>query len=77
MPGTPPGGVGGMPSLIKNGTNGFLVEPNEPIRIAEKVIELIHNDSLRMKIGKKARDTIVKEYSWEKFITGLINEIKK
>ena len=69
--------VGGMPSLVKDGINGFLVEPNNPKMIAEKIIELIKNDSLRKKIGTKARETVEKEYSWEKFIDGLINQIMK
>jgi len=61
--------VGGMPSLVLNGINGFLVEPDEPKIFAEKVIELINNDSLRMEIGKNARETVVKGYSWENFVS--------
>jgi len=66
-----------MPSLVKDGINGFLVEPNNPKIVAEKVIELFHNDTLRKEMGIKARQTVEKEYSWDNFIDGLINQIKK
>ncbi len=69
--------VGGMPSLVLNGINGFLVEPDEPKIFAEKVIELINNDSLRMVIGKRARETVVKDYSWENFVSELTKILKK
>ncbi len=69
--------VGGMPSLVLNGINGFLVEPDEPKSFAEKVIELINNDSLRMEIGKNARETVVKDYSWENFVSELTKILKK
>jgi len=64
--------VGGMQSLIINGINGFLVEPDDSESVAEKAIELLFNDSLRAKIGKNARDTIEKNYNWDNFIDGLI-----
>ena len=69
--------VGGMPSLIRNGINGFLVEPNKPEIFAEKIIELLFDGSLREKIGRRARETMVNEYSWEKFVEGLIEIFKK
>ena len=68
--------VGGMPSLIINGINGFLVEPDNPESVAEKAIELLIDDSLRVKIGKNARETIEKKYNWDNFIDGLTNIIQ-
>ncbi len=68
--------VGGMPSLIINGINGFLVEPDNPESVAEKAIELLIDDSLRAKIGKSARETIEKKYNWDNFIDGLTNLIQ-
>jgi len=69
--------VGGMPSLVKDGINGFLVEPNNPKIVAEKIIELLNNDSLRKKMGTIARQTVEKDYGWDTFLDGLINQIKK
>ena len=65
--------VGGMLSLIKNGINGFLVESDNPEAVAEKAIKLLTDDSLRAEIGKNARETIEKKYSWDSFIDGLTN----
>ena len=50
--------------IIKNGETGFLVDgKNEWISILKK---LINNKELRARIGKNARDQVVKNYSVEK-----------
>lgn len=69
--------VGGMPTIIKDQLNGFLVEPNNPKVVAQRIIELLKNDSLRDKVGKNARETIEKEFSWDNLIDGLIELFKK
>ncbi len=64
--------VGGLPEFIKNGENGFLVEPKNPKDIAEKVLLILGNNQLREKMSKNNREK-VKEYSWE----NVINELEK
>lgn len=56
--------VGGIPEIIKNGENGFLVEPKKSKAIAEKVLLLIENEKLRNMIIEKNKED-VKRYCWE------------
>jgi len=59
--------VGGLPELIKDGENGFLVEPKNPEQISEKVLLLLEDDKLREKISNNNKEK-VKRYSWENVI---------
>jgi len=69
--------VGGMPNLIKDKINGFLVEPNNPQSVAKQAIELLKDDSLRARIGKEARNTIATRCMETNYIDELINLFKK
>lgn len=56
--------IRGIPEIIKNGENGFLVESKNPEAIAEKILSLFENNELRKTISKKNKED-VKRYSWE------------
>jgi glycosyltransferase involved in cell wall biosynthesis len=57
----------GIPYVVDDGFNGFLVEPRNPIDMATKIIELSKNENLRYKFGQNGRDKFVAEYSMDKF----------
>ncbi len=44
--------VGGIPTIVKDGENGFLVEPNSVSDLAEKIQKTIHHNWNREKIRK-------------------------
>ncbi len=50
--------VGGIPLQIKNGVNGFLVEPRDIKGAAECVIEILQNPSLAKKLGEKGKESV-------------------
>ena len=52
--------VGGIPLQIKNGENGFLVEPNDTRGFADIIIDILKNPKLSVKLGQKGK-TVVKE----------------
>ncbi len=62
--------IGGLPEIIQDGENGFLVEPMSPEQIAEKVLLLLEDDELRQRISSNNRAR-VKEYSWESIVQKL------
>ena len=62
--------VGGLPEIVKNGVNGFLVEPKNPEQISDKVLLLLGDDVLRERISKNNKDK-VKDYSWESVVERL------
>jgi len=59
--------VGGIPEMIANGENGFLVPPRNPDMLAEKIIELLQNPVLAQKFSRASLEKI-KEFSLEKMV---------
>lgn len=57
---------GGIVSVIKDGENGFFVNPRNSKQIAETVNMLLLNDKLRQKVSKNAAKTIADNFTWEK-----------
>ncbi|MCB9480665.1 MAG: glycosyltransferase [Desulfobacteraceae bacterium] len=47
---------GGIPELIDDGVNGLLVEKENPVFLADKIIEVFTEEKLRIELGKAARE---------------------
>jgi len=62
--------VGGVPEIIKDYENGFVVGPMSPHQIAEKCLLLLKDEKLRKKISKNNIEK-AKEFSWEKVTQNL------
>ena len=65
--------VGGMPSIIKNNSTGWLIESKNPIILKKKIEELVYKRSSFSKIGKNSKKIVHKKYSWSK----ISNEVFK
>lgn len=62
--------IKGLPDIVEDNINGFLVQPNDPKSICEKVNILLDNDLLRDKISKNNLEK-VQLYSWENIVKKL------
>jgi glycosyltransferase involved in cell wall biosynthesis len=58
--------VGGVSMQIRDGWNGFLVEPGDEKLLAEKIAYLIENEEERVRMGKNSRKLAKEEFDWEK-----------
>ncbi|MDT8393200.1 MAG: glycosyltransferase [Bacteroidales bacterium] len=56
---------GGIRNTIRNGYNGFLVDPSDPEEFAAAMIALLRDEEKCEEIGKNAYKLILEEYSWE------------
>jgi glycosyltransferase involved in cell wall biosynthesis len=54
--------IGAIPDIIKDGINGFLIEPNSPKQLAEKILLLLHNEEIKKRIGKANSQLAKEEY---------------
>jgi len=61
--------VGGIPEIVSDGENGFLVSPKSPEEIAEKIIMLKGDGELRNRVGLAARRTVLKMYTADKVVS--------
>lgn len=51
--------VGGVPELVKDGSNGFLVEPYNYEQIHKRINYLLENESIREAMGKNGKKFII------------------
>ena len=57
--------VGGNPELITEGISGFLVPSRDPLALAQKVIQLLHDRELRSRLGGAGRQIVEEKFSLE------------
>jgi glycosyltransferase involved in cell wall biosynthesis len=57
--------VSGALDVIRSGENGVLVPPRKPEALAEALVALLGDPSLRDHLGRNARQTIERHYSWD------------
>lgn len=58
--------VDGTPEIIRDGIDGYLVEPCNPMQLAQKMNELIENPEMRDSMGVQAMKRYQDEFSFEK-----------
>jgi glycosyltransferase involved in cell wall biosynthesis len=57
--------TGGMPEIISDGISGYLVQPNDPIVLAQKIEAILNNKSERNKFIKNGHKTIEQKFKAE------------
>ena len=68
--------VGGVEEIVKNYKNGFKIDAFDKPLFLEKLIYLLNNDNMRLKMGLNGRDFVQKYFSIDNNIKKL-NEIFK
>ncbi len=57
----------GIPSIINEGENGFLVEPKDAHALADRLEKLIVNEGLRTSVGQKGRNLFLNKFKLNVF----------
>lgn len=65
--------VTGIPEIVKDGENGFLVEPKDEKDISKKISDLLNNKELKKEISENNKIKI-KEYTWDNTI-GILEKV--
>jgi N-acetyl-alpha-D-glucosaminyl L-malate synthase BshA len=60
--------AGGLPEVIVDGETGYLVGVGDTDAMAERGIEILANDELRRRMGKRARQVAVERFDEQKII---------
>jgi len=68
--------VGGLPSIVRNGSTGFLVEPRHSDTMAERLCELLGDDMLRSRMGSAAR-THAETLGWDRAADALLDRYRE
>jgi len=57
--------IRGIPDLVKDGSNGFLVKPKNPEQLAKKLNYLIEHPKERKRMGIYSRKKVEKKFTWD------------
>ena len=68
--------VGGIPELIQDNYNGFLVEPENPEILIKKINELLNNSELQKKFTDNGYNFVMQNFTWKKILPLYINFYK-
>jgi glycosyltransferase involved in cell wall biosynthesis len=60
--------VGGIRELVDDGETGFLIEPENPLALAKRLLGLVENETVRRAAGKSAREFVTRERDWERIV---------
>lgn len=64
---------GGTPEIIRNGNNGYIVDPNNIEIFKNKVLDLLTDEQLSINMGKRGYEIVNDEFSLDKKIDYLIS----
>lgn len=65
--------VGGIPELIADGLTGHLVERGDTTAMSEKLLELLEDPMLRVRMGEAGRETVSAKFDLRKNVAQLIS----
>ena len=68
--------IGGLPEVNVDKETGYLIPPNDPLILAEKITRLYEQKNLCSKMGDYARRRVVENFDWNVNVTQLINIYK-
>ena len=62
--------VGGVPEIVEDGVNGYLVPRMDPKALAEKIDALLADGEKRMAFGEEGRRRVAERFTLEKMVSG-------
>lgn len=66
--------VGGIKYTVLHGKTGYLVPPNEPVRLAEKIFQLVSNNTLLQRMKRNAIARVNQLFTWA-MVSNLLNDV--
>jgi glycosyltransferase involved in cell wall biosynthesis len=65
--------VGGVPDVVRDGLDGFLVEPGDVDAAASRLATLAGDPALRTRLGESGRARVLERYS----VTRLVDDVDR
>jgi glycosyltransferase involved in cell wall biosynthesis len=62
--------VGGIPEVVRDGVDGYLVPPDDPETLAGTLVKLLGNPALRELLGRNGRQRFLESYELSKVVIG-------
>lgn len=61
--------VGSIAEVVKHESNGFLVEPEDTEKLAERILDLLRDDEMAESFGRKGLETVKTSFSIERTVS--------
>lgn len=69
--------MGGMPEIISDGVNGFVIPVKDSLELASRIIQLFSDKELRERLGKTGRSILESSYTKETVARATLNLYRK
>ena len=69
--------LGQIGRVLENNKTAVLVEPGNVGQLIEGILKLVDNKELRLKLGRNARNEVLKKYTWDRNVKKLLNKLKE
>ena len=69
--------VGGLPEAVENNVTGFIVESKNISQAANALIKLVEDKKLRLEMGRKGRERVIKDFNWNEKVSEMISLYNK
>lgn len=71
------GRSGGVPDAVLDGETGFLVEPQNPEALADRIIAILDDPALAARLGNAGRRRIEEELNWRVFAEKALEAVQR
>lgn len=61
--------VGDNPTMVKNGVNGYLVEPGNTQQLTDAILKILRARNKDVKMGEAGYHMVKTQYTWDKTVT--------
>jgi glycosyltransferase involved in cell wall biosynthesis len=68
---------GGMPEVIKDGVNGFVIKVRDWEALAERALQLLEDEDLRLRMGITGRRMVEEFYHKERMADDILRVLEK
>jgi glycosyltransferase involved in cell wall biosynthesis len=58
--------IGGIPEIIIDGESGLLVQPEDPLQLSDKIVELIENAERRKSLAMGLNKRVIERFTWKR-----------
>ena len=64
--------VGGIPEIVTDGKNGYLINPNDVQKLADAMIKMISDKNKMIQMGRNGYQVAKQRFDWEKSVDQMI-----
>ena len=61
-------GVGGVPEVVSDGVEGYVVQPRNPAALADRIVKVLQDDSLRARMSRASAETVDERFGMKRMV---------